>query len=99
MDEEDELHFCWDAAKADANLAKHGVTFEAATYVFDDSDRLDEEDIFSRGEYRAITIGRVDGVILTVAYATPEENLCRIISARRATPDERKSYERSNIHP
>jgi len=36
----DDLHFCWDDRKAASNLKKHGVSFEAATYVFDDPMRL-----------------------------------------------------------
>ena len=92
---DDELHFCWDEAKAESNLEKHGVSFEAASFVFDDPLRLEQEDVFARGEYRNIVVGLVDGVVLTVVYATPEENLYRIISARVATAHERKAYEQN----
>jgi uncharacterized DUF497 family protein len=95
----DELRFCWDDSKAASNLDKHGVSFEAATYVFDDPMRLEHEERFSRGEHRNIVIGRVDDVLLTVVCCSPEGNLCRIISARIATSHERKSYEQSFIHP
>ncbi len=44
MDGDDELHFCWDDSKAASNLEKHHVSFEAATYVFDDRNRLEQED-------------------------------------------------------
>jgi uncharacterized DUF497 family protein len=91
----DELHFCWDDGKAASNLEKHGVSFEAATYVFDDPMRLEQEDVFAQGEYRNIVIGQVDGVLLTVVYASPEEDLYRIISARPATGHERKAYEQN----
>src|ERR1044072_273520 len=87
--------FCWDEAKARSNLDKHGVSFEAATFVFDDPMRLEQEEVFSRGEYRHIVGGQVDGVILTVVYATPEETLYRIISARIATAHECKAYEQN----
>jgi uncharacterized DUF497 family protein len=90
-----ELHFGWDDGKATSNLEKHGVSFEAATYVFDDPMRLEQEDVFAQGEYRNIVIGHVDGLLLTVVYATPEEDLYRIISARRATAHERKAYEQN----
>jgi uncharacterized DUF497 family protein len=92
---DDELHFCWDEAKAASNLDKHGVSFEAATFVFDDPMRLEPEDVFARGEYRNIVIGKVDGVALTVVYAAPEEDLYRLISARLATAHERKAYEQN----
>ena len=92
---DDELHFCWDEAKAESNLDKHGVSFAAATFVFDDPMRLEQEDVFARGEYRNIVVGQVDGVVLTVVYAAPEEGLYRIISARVATAHERKAYEQN----
>jgi uncharacterized DUF497 family protein len=95
----DELHFEWDEAKALSNLAKHGVSFQAATFVFDDSDRLEEDDVFAQGEYRTIVVGAVDGIVLTVVYSEPEENLIRIISARQAEPHERKAYEQNILHP
>jgi uncharacterized DUF497 family protein len=92
---DDELHFCWDESKAESNLEKHGVSFEAATFVFDDPMRLEQEDVFAGGEYRNIVVGQVDGVVLTVVYAAPGENLYRIISARVATAHERKAYEQN----
>lgn len=92
---DEELQFCWDENKASSNLDKHGVSFETATYVFDDPMRLDENDIFAEGEYRNIAIGQVDGLLLTVVYSAPEEDLFRIISARPATAQERKTYERN----
>jgi uncharacterized protein len=92
---DDQLHFCWDDAKAAANLEKHGVSFESATYIFDDPMRLDHEDAFAEGEYRSIVIGRVEGVLLTAIYSVPEDNLYRVISARVSTAPERKAYERN----
>ena len=96
---DDELHYCWDETKAALNLVKHGVPFDAATYVFDDPMRLEQDDVFAEGEYRNIVIGRVDEVVLTVVYSCPEEDLYRIISARPATAHERKTYEQSFFHP
>jgi uncharacterized DUF497 family protein len=93
----DDLQFCWDARKAKSNLRKHGVSFEAATYVFDDPMQLEQEDLFSQGEYRSIVIGRVGGELLTVVYTSPEENHLRIISARLSTAHERKAYEQSFV--
>lgn len=96
---DDELRFCWDDGKAVCNLEKHGVSFEAATYVFDDPMRLEQSDLFAAGEYRNIVIGRVDDVLLTVVYSCPEEDLYRIISARPAIAHERKDYEQNFFHP
>ena len=44
-------------------------------------------------------IGAVDGMVLTVVYAEPEEALIRIISARLASANERKAYEQNLLHP
>jgi uncharacterized DUF497 family protein len=93
----DELLFCWDDDKAALNVDKHGVSFESATYVFDDSMRLEQEDVFAQGERRNVVIGKVDGVLLTVVYASLEEELYRIISARAATAHERRAYEKNVI--
>ncbi len=99
MDDAEDLHFEWDDAKAASNLATHGVAFEAAAAVFDDPARLEEDDLFARDEYRTIMVGSVDGMVLTVVYAEPEEALIRIISARLASANERKAYEQNLLHP
>jgi len=61
--------------------------------------RLEQDDVFAEGEYRNIVTGRVDDVFLTVVYSAPEEDLCRIISARSATAHERNTYEQNLFHP
>lgn len=94
---DDAIHFEWDDAKAASNVVKHRVSFEAAAAIFEDRQRLEEDDLFVKGEYRVIAVGEVDGVILAVVYAEPEENLVRIVSARKATAQERKAYEQNLI--
>jgi uncharacterized DUF497 family protein len=76
-----------------------GLSFEAATYVFDDAWRLERDDGFAEGEYRTIVIGQVERLLLTVVYTSPEEHVCRIISARLATACERRTYEQSFFYP
>ncbi len=95
MDEDDDLKFCWDDDKAASNVEKHGVSFELATYVFDDPMRLERTDAFSEGEYRSIVIGRTNNELLSVVYTAPEDDLYRIISARFATPPECNDYEQN----
>ena len=87
--------FEWDEAKALANLAKHGVTFEEAQSVFGDTHSLTIFDTRHSGdEDRFIDIGRSDsGLILVVVY-TERDTRIRIISCRHATPRERQHYER-----
>jgi uncharacterized DUF497 family protein len=96
--DDDELQFCWDDSKGTSNLEKHDVSFEAAAYVFDDPMKLERDDVFAEGEYRSIVTGRVDDMLLTVVYSMPEDNLCRIISARPATARERNDYEQNLFH-
>lgn len=90
------MQFEWDHRKDRANKAKHGVSFDLAKMVFDDSqmhsvlDDCDEEE-------RWITVGLVKGVlILTVIHAwkgEEGEEIIRIISARKATRSEKHFYE------
>lgn len=90
-----EDEFEWDASKAQSNLAKHGVSFEAACGVFDDAFAWELFDFDSQpGEVRFVITGIVHGVILTVVYTERDERL-RIISARKATRHEEEEYYRS----
>ena len=91
--------FTWDPAKAEANRAKHGVSFEEAMLVFRDPLHLTRQDRIEDGEVRYQTIGQIYGVIvLLVAHTVTEERqgpiewIC-IIAARRATRAERRHYE------
>jgi hypothetical protein len=90
-----EAEFEWDAAKAESNLVKHGVSFAAARGVFDDAFALDRLDFDSApDEVRCVITGTVKGFILTVAYTEHGERI-RIISARKATKHEQEEYYRS----
>jgi uncharacterized protein len=84
--------FEWNEEKARANLAKHGVPFEAALEVFLDEHRIDVADErLDYGEHRCNVVGAVDGIVLHVTY-TMRGEVARIISARRAGRKERKRY-------
>ena len=86
--------FEWDEPKAHANARKHKVTFEEAISVFTDPWLVtfpDEE--HSQIEERYISIGRSDrGRILLVVH-TEREDAIRLISCRKATAAERRTYE------
>ncbi len=89
-----ELDFEWDEQKARQNRRKHGVSFEEAVTVFADAFSLTIEDpLHSDYEQRFVTIGQsVEGQMLVVVH-TDRTGEVRIISARMATPRERKFYE------
>ena len=83
----------WDAAKARANHAKHGVRFADATSVLEDDFALTMRDPYSEQEERWVTVGKdALGRILVVVYAWRGDSV-RLISARRASAREKKSYE------
>jgi uncharacterized DUF497 family protein len=94
------LRITWKPAKNRSNQKKHGLSFEAAQFVFDDPLHLTRQDRIEEGEMRWQTIGLVDGVALllvahTVADDETGETYIHIISARRATKLERKRYEQN----
>ncbi|HXP87222.1 MAG TPA: BrnT family toxin [Bryobacteraceae bacterium] len=85
--------FAWDPRKAKRNLAKHGVSFDDATAVFDDELFLVFADPdHSAEESRFIIMGRSKRERLLVVAYTERSDEIRIISAREATRQERKIY-------
>jgi uncharacterized DUF497 family protein len=94
------VRFEWDPAKARANRRKHRISFEDAMHVFDDPYALFEQDrIDEAGDPRWQAIGFAGGVaIVLVAHTVREEGqdqMIRLISARRATRRERNRYEQT----
>jgi uncharacterized protein len=91
------VRFTWDPEKARRNLAKHGVSFDLATRVWDDPLHVVLPDRVADGEQRWHAVGLVGAVaILLVVHAYPdpaEADGVRIIGARKATPHERRRYE------
>lgn len=86
--------FEWDANKAMLNVQRHRVTFEEAATVFNDLRRLREYDLEHSGnEIREIVIGFSERMrLLMVVVYEQEEEVIRIISARRATRREGARY-------
>jgi uncharacterized DUF497 family protein len=90
------VQFTWDERKNQSNRQKHGISFETAVLAFDDAHQLSRQDRTVDGEPRWQTIGMVNGIhVLLVAHTVSEngdEEVIRIISARKATPPERRVY-------
>ncbi len=84
-------YFEWDENKRKYNLGKHGIDFIDAIAIFDDPNRI-EFDNNRKGEIRFETIGMVHDVILFLVY-TSRGSKKRIISVRRASKNERKTYD------
>ena len=88
------LHFLWDPRKAGSNERKHGIGFQEATTVFDDSLSVTIHDpAHSVDEQRFLLLGlSIRRRLLVVAHSERGESI-RIISARRANRRERRIYE------
>lgn len=93
------MQFTWDERKERINQRKHGISFETAALAFDDPYHVSRVDRDEEGELRWQTIGMVKGIqVLLVAHTVTEsdEEIVHIISARKATPRERRIYAQSN---
>ncbi len=86
--------FEWDLVKAAANLEKHGISFaEAVTVFFDPLSMTIPDPLHSQAENRFIITGLSYQRRQLIVVHSDRGDRIRIISARLATPSERKKYE------
>lgn len=88
------FNFAWDPSKAVSNLRKHGVSFEEAQSVFHDEWALqffDAEGSETEERYLMLGMSR-DSRLLLVCHCESSDTI-RLISARKATGNERKHYQ------
>ena len=92
------MHWTWDDTKSLINRRKHGLGFETAQLVFDDLFAVSRQEPHP-DEERWQTIGMIGNVIVIVAHTLPrtDDGTGLIISARKATPHERRLYEEGNF--
>lgn len=96
------FEWTWDARKSASNRRKHGIGFDVAQYVFEDSRHQSRPDP-DPDEERWQTVGTINGVCLLVVHTWPEavagseREIGRIISARKATRGERDAYEEGSF--
>jgi uncharacterized DUF497 family protein len=83
--------FSWDEGKRSRNLQRHGIDFADAAKVFDGFTVTAEDRRYEYGEQRFLTLGWLNGEIVSVAHAERGEEV-RIISMRKATNHEAKHY-------
>ena len=93
------MKFEWDKQKESSNLKKHKVSFEQACYVFSDPFALSQYDSeHSDDEERWILLGKsLNQALLVVVHKFVNDNgveIVRIISARKATKNEKKTYQK-----
>ena len=85
------LNFEWYSEKERQNVEKHGIDLEAVKKIFDDPFRIIQYDKGHSGlEDRWQTLGTANGVLFAVY--TERGEITRIITARKATPEERRIY-------
>jgi uncharacterized DUF497 family protein len=89
------MRFAWNEDKAKANVRKHGISFDEASSVFaDENARMKHDPEHSQEEDRFILLGfsaKLRLLVVCHVYREGEQEI-RIISARKATRNERKQY-------
>jgi uncharacterized protein len=91
------IKFVWDSKKAESNLKKHNVSFSEAKSVFYDEFAIqffDEDNSISEDRFIMLGMSNESRVLVVCHCERDEGNSIRIISARKATKNERKFYER-----
>jgi uncharacterized protein len=90
------MRFEWDEHKNQTNIAKHGIDFRQAVYVFSDPFALSiPDDEHSEDEERWVLLGNsLNEQILLVVHTFRKDDVIRIISARKATTNEQQNYHR-----
>jgi uncharacterized protein len=86
------MEYEWDAEKAAANIAKHGVPFERVAQFEWDEAQIEEDDRRPYGERRFYALGMIEGRIHALIFTRRGEAV-RVISLRKANDRERRRYE------
>lgn len=90
------IEFEWNPAKAAANQKKHDVSFEEAQSVFYDDFAIqffNAESSETEARFLMLGLSNKARVLIVCHCERGAGNIIRIISARKATPNERKYYE------
>jgi uncharacterized DUF497 family protein len=87
------MEYEWDPAKAKANLRKHGVAFADAVLALEDPRALTVADPDASGEQRFVSMGSDPNGRVVVTVFAPRGRRTRIISSRKASRNERRTYE------
>ena len=85
------MEFTWSEAKRAANIKTHGIDFVDAPRVFEGVTYTFEDDRFSYGEQRFVTLGLLAGVPVSIVHTETEHEI-RIISFRKASKRETQIY-------
>lgn len=86
------MEFEWDENKNRQNKKKHGISFEEAQEIFLGIVFTSIDERFNYNEIREISIGAIQGFVIVTVIHTERNGKIRLISARKATPKERRQY-------
>lgn len=85
------MQFEWDEEKCQANVRKHGIDFVEAHEIFENP-LLSKIDKRYYNEEKWIALGMTNRCVVLVVYVEKDEETTRVISIRKATKRERKTY-------
>lgn len=88
------MGFEWDTAKDASNRRKHGLGFREAAEIFRGYVLVAKDTRRDYGEHRFIALGEYDGEVIHVVFTERGGNI-RIISAWKASKNERKNYQKA----
>ena len=88
------MQYVWDSAKDELNRKKHGLSLGDGISALEDPERQDWiDDRFDYGEERIVALGLTHQGVLYVVSAGPQQDTVRIISVRKAEPNEIARYQ------
>jgi len=89
--------YTWDEKKAASNLKKHGIRFEEAQVIWIDPNAIeffDDESSLQEERFIRIGLNPLRGILIVVFCEFDEKKIIRLISARKATSQEKLDYEK-----
>jgi len=89
------MRYSWNEDKNRKNIERHGIAFKDAVKIFEGETLEQEDDRFEYGEVRIYAIGIMNGLEIAVIYTDRNNDERRIISARKAEPNEKRIFWKS----
>jgi len=93
------IKFEWNTAKAVTNIKKHGVSFDEAKSVFFDEFAVqffDQENSTNEDRFLMLGMSNETNLLLVCHCERDDGNIIRVISARKATKNESRNYQRGH---
>jgi hypothetical protein len=86
------VRYTWGSRKEAANVRKHGISFGRAVQIFAGATLETIDDRFDYGETRVQAIGLIERQEVFLVYVDEDDDVRRVISARKAERHEREAY-------